>query len=52
MDIITEEDDQLVERIRTQEEPLPSIRDRWGNEILWWDTGQEHFIDLVDNLYG
>ena len=33
IDTIEEEDERMIEALRAQEEPLPTIRDRWGNEI-------------------
>ena len=46
METITEEDAQLVERIRAQEEPLPTVADRWGNAIPVVGYGEGEYYRL------
>ena len=46
MEVITEDDASLVERIRATEAPLPTVTDRWGNVIPITGYGEGEYYRL------
>ena len=46
LDTITEEEAQLVKSVKAMEAPLPTIKDRWGNEIPVVGYGEGEYYRL------